>query len=90
MNIASMLGTIGMPFASPYVISKHGVVGLTKTDALDYATKGIRVNAVCPGFVKTNLLSEKGWEMVSPDACCSFSTRQQRKMADSSAYSFRL
>ncbi|KAL1968035.1 hypothetical protein VTN77DRAFT_2164 [Rasamsonia byssochlamydoides] len=65
VNISSMLGIIAMPTSSPYVISKHGVIGLTKTDALDYASKGIRVNAVCPGFVKTNLFDEKGWEAIS-------------------------
>ncbi|KAL2220510.1 hypothetical protein M432DRAFT_630303 [Thermoascus aurantiacus ATCC 26904] len=62
VNIASRLGTITMPHASSYVMSKHGVVGLTKTDALDYASRGIRVSAVCPGFVRTNLTDSKGWE----------------------------
>lgn len=51
-----------MPHAPSYVMSKHGVVGLTKTDVLDYASRGIRVSAVCPGFVRTNLTDSKSWE----------------------------
>jgi len=40
---------------SPYAISKHGVLGLTKTDAQDYATDGIRINAISPGWVMTEI-----------------------------------
>ncbi|MER5890462.1 glucose 1-dehydrogenase [Streptomyces sp. NPDC001941] len=56
VNIASILGTNGFAGASAYVASKHGVVGLTKAAALEYATQGIRVNAVGPGFIETPLV----------------------------------
>jgi NAD(P)-dependent dehydrogenase (short-subunit alcohol dehydrogenase family) len=65
VNISSIFGTVATRSASPYVISKHAVIGITKTDALEYAGKGIRVNAVCPGYTKTNLLDEKVWDAVS-------------------------
>lgn len=54
--VASAAGTVGFPTAAPYTASKHAIVGLVKTCALDYAQAGIRVNAVAPGGVDTPLI----------------------------------
>jgi NAD(P)-dependent dehydrogenase (short-subunit alcohol dehydrogenase family) len=56
VNMASILGTNGFANAPAYVAAKHGVVGLTKAAAIDYAKEGIRVTAVGPGFIETPLL----------------------------------
>lgn len=56
VNVASILGSVGFAGSSAYVAAKHGVVGLTKTAAAEYAAKNIRVNAVGPGFIETPLL----------------------------------
>lgn len=53
VNTSSAAGVVGAPGASPYTTAKHGVVGMTRTAALEYATSGIRVNAVAPGTVAT-------------------------------------
>lgn len=58
VNMASILGKVGFPMSIAYVAAKHGVVGLTENAALEYATQGIRVNAVGPGFIKTPLLDK--------------------------------
>lgn len=60
VNMASILGKVGFATASAYVAAKHGLIGLTETAALEYATKNIRINAVCPGFIYTPLLEKSG------------------------------
>jgi 3-hydroxybutyrate dehydrogenase len=56
VNIASAHGLVASPFKSAYVAAKHGVIGLTKTIALEVARDGITCNAICPGYVKTPLV----------------------------------
>jgi len=58
VNISSILGTVGLPLTSAYTAAKHGVVGLTKAAAIEYARFGIRINVVGPGWIETPLLSE--------------------------------
>ncbi len=60
VNISSILGLVGFPQASAYVSAKHGVVGLTKSAALEYSGQGIRINSVNPGFIQTPMLEAAG------------------------------
>lgn len=64
VNMSSILGTQGFTNSSAYVAAKHGVVGLTKTAAMEYATKNIRVTAVGPGFIETPLVTNN----IDPEA----------------------
>ncbi len=58
VNMASILGSVGFAQSSAYVASKHALLGLTKTAAMEYAQKGVRINAVGPAFIATPLLTE--------------------------------
>jgi NAD(P)-dependent dehydrogenase (short-subunit alcohol dehydrogenase family) len=58
VNMASILGAVGFATASAYVAAKHGVLGLTKAAALEYAAKGIRINSIGPAFINTPMVTD--------------------------------
>jgi len=62
LNMASAAGLIGWPAAAGYVAAKHGVVGLTKSAALEYAAQGVRVNSMCPSYVITPMVEKDLFE----------------------------
>lgn len=59
VNLASVAGLNGFPWTGTYVGTKHSVVGLTKSSALDHAAQGIRINAVAPGAIRTDIIADQ-------------------------------
>lgn len=64
INIASIAGKTGAPYISAYAASKHGVIGLTRSVAMEVGATGVTVNAICPGYVDTDMVS-KGIERIT-------------------------
>lgn len=65
VNTASGAGLIGFPGMAAYVAAKHGVIGLTKTAALEFGSQGVRINAICPGTARSRMVDE--WLQGDPD-----------------------
>lgn len=68
VNCSSGAGLIGFPGQAGYVASKHGVIGLTKTAALEYGARGVRINAICPGTARTGMVEDVVAEQPELDA----------------------
>ena len=88
VNTASDAGLIGLKRAGAYVASKHGVVGLTKTAALEYAKSNIRVNAVCPGPIDTPMLRGASERVIDAMAAAQPNGRlgQPREIAEAAVW----
>ena len=73
VNASSVVGLIGSPVSAAYISSKHGITGLTRSAALDYANKGVRVNAVAPGVIRTGII--EAYLKEKPDAASQLATQ---------------
>ena len=68
VNVASTAGQIGYAYVAAYCAAKHGVIGMTRSLALEVAARGITVNAVCPGYTETELLKQSIGKIVAQTA----------------------
>jgi len=66
VNVSSTMGLVATPMASPYIVAKHALIGLTKAAAMEYSAMGIRVNAVCPGGTDTAMLDDQTKKALVP------------------------
>ena len=71
VNMSSILGAVGFAHAAPYVAAKHALLGLTRTAAIEYAAQGVRINAVGPAFIDTQLLTAN----LTPDVLAALAAR---------------
>ncbi|TCZ77762.1 SDR family oxidoreductase [Paenibacillus albiflavus] len=85
INTSSAAGIHSQPYLSIYAASKHGLVGLTKTAAVEYGPMGIRINAICPGGVKTGMTADLG-EATSPSLGPSGRMAMPEEMAEVIAF----
>lgn len=81
VNTASIAGLTGLQTSSAYVAAKHGVVGLTKTAAIEYASAHVRVNSVCPGYIETDMtrdtMARRGTEILASTPLRRMGTAQE-------------
>jgi len=81
INVASTAGLTGYAYVSAYVAAKHGVVGLTRELALEYARRGVTVNAICPGYTDTPLVADAAANIVAKTGAAS--KRRARRSQES-------
>ena len=84
INTASIMGLQGTPGASAYSASKHGVLGLTRSAALEYGKFGVRINALCPGFVDTPMIVGANSEFDQQILAAMLKTIAQRRLGEPS------